>query len=74
MSQFPFRALGRSWPLSLKVPFLVAALMLIISATITDRVLSRLGQSQEVQLQQLASTYLDGLSSSMLSSVVRDDV
>ena len=74
MSQFPFRALGRSWPLSLKVPFLVAALMLIISATISDRVLSRLGQTQEVQLQQLASTYLDGLSSSMLPSVVRDDV
>ncbi len=74
MSQFPFGAFGRSWPLSLKVPFLVAALMLIISATISDRVLSRLGQTQEVQLQQLASTYLDGLSSSMLPSVVRDDV
>jgi signal transduction histidine kinase len=74
MSQFPFRALRSSWPLSLKVPFLVAALMLIISATISDRVLSRLGQTQEVQLQQLASTYLDGLSSSMLPSVVRDDV
>lgn len=74
MSKFPFVALGRSWSLSLKVPFLVAALMLIISATISDRVLSRLGQTQEVQLQQLASTYLDGLSSSMLASVVRDDV
>jgi signal transduction histidine kinase len=63
-----------SWPLSFKVPLFVAILMLIVSAAISDRVLSRLGRTQELQLQQLASTYLDGLSSSLLPSVVRDDV
>ena len=74
MSGVLVKVFRRSWPLSFKVPLFVAILMLIVSAAISDRVLSRLGRTQELQLQQLASTYLDGLSSSMLPSVVRDDV
>ncbi len=74
MSQLLNKAFRNTWPLSFKVPLFVAALMLLVSAAISERVLSRLSQTQEVQLQQLASTYLDGLSSSVLPSVVRDDV
>jgi signal transduction histidine kinase len=63
-----------TWPLSFKVPLLVAALMLAVSAIITNRVLSRLEDSQEQNLQQLASAFLDGLSASLIPSVSREDV
>ena len=58
-----------TWPLSFKVPLLVAVLMFTVSAIITNRVLARLEDSQEQNLQQLASAYLDGLSASLIPSV-----
>jgi signal transduction histidine kinase len=74
-----FRSAPRSfnpfvWSLSAKVPMLVALLMFAVSALITDRVLARLEQTQEKYLQQLSSAYLDGLSISLIPSVVREDV
>lgn len=63
-----------TWPLSVKVPLLVAILMFTVSAIITNRVLSRLEDNQEQHLQQLASAYLDGLSASLIPSVFREDV
>ena len=63
-----------SWPLSFKVPILVAVLMFAVSASITNRVLARLEVSQEQHLQQLASAYLDGLSASLIPAVFREDV
>ena len=63
-----------TWPLSFKVPLLVAVLMFTISAIITNRVLARLEENQEQHLQQLASAYLDGLSASLIPSVFRGDV
>ncbi len=63
-----------TWPLSVKVPLLVAVLMFAVSATITNRVLARLQDNQEQHLQQLASAYLDGLSASLIPSVFREDV
>ena len=63
-----------TWPLSVKVPFLVATLMFAVSAIITNRVLVRLEDNQEQHLQQLASAYLDGLSTSLIPSVFREDV
>ena len=63
-----------TWPLSVKVPLLVAVLMFAVSAIITNRVLARLGDNQEQHLQQLASAYLDGLSASLIPSVFREDV
>jgi signal transduction histidine kinase len=63
-----------TWPLSFKVPLLVAVLMFAVSAVITNRVLSRLEDSQKQNLQQLASAYLDGLSASLIPSVSRADV
>ncbi len=63
-----------AWPFTLKVPLVVAALMIAVSALITDRVLERLAQTQEKHLEQLADAYLDGLATSILPSVLRDDV
>ncbi|MEQ1524018.1 MAG: sensor histidine kinase, partial [Aestuariivirga sp.] len=63
-----------TWPLSFKVPLLVAVLMFTVSAIITNRVLARLEENQEQHLEQLASAYLDGLSASLIPSVFRGDV
>ena len=67
------RWLPWSWPISVRVPLVVALLMVAISLAVSDRVLSRLEETQERDLQQLASAYLDGLSASLIPSVVRED-
>lgn len=63
-----------SWPITVKVPMLVVLLMVIISAVITNRVLARLADTQERHLEQLGAAYLDGLSASLIPSVVREDI
>lgn len=63
-----------SWPITVKIPMLVVLLMFIVSAVITNRVLARLADTQERHLEQLASAYLDGLSASLIPSVVREDI
>lgn len=62
------------WPITVKVPMFVVLLMIIVSAVITNRVLARLAETQERHLGQLASAYLDGLSASLIPSVVREDI
>jgi len=64
----------RSWPISVRVPAVVALFMVIVSVSISNLVLSRLEDTQKRNLQELASAYLDGLSASLIPSVVRDDV
>ncbi len=68
------RSASWSWPISVRVPLVVALLMVVISAAVSNRVLSRLEETQERNLQQLVSAYLDGLSASLIPSVVREDV
>lgn len=63
-----------SWPLTAKIPLVVAALMIAASAIVTNRVLSRLAETQESHLEQLTDAYLDGLATSILPSVLREDV
>lgn len=63
-----------SWPITVKIPMLVVLLMVIISAVITNRVLDRLADTQERHLEQLGAAYLDGLSASLIPSVVREDI
>lgn len=62
------------WPITVKVPMLVVLMMVIVSTVITNRVLARLSETQERHLGQLASAYLDGLSASLIPSVVREDI
>jgi hypothetical protein len=64
----------RNWPVTLKVPILVAGLMVGVSLLVTDRVLERLVDTQERHLDALAGAYLDGLSSAILPDVLRADV
>ena len=64
----------RTWPLSIRVPSVVVLLMFTVSTVITDRVLTRLTETQTRHLSELTNAYLDGLSSSILPHVLRDDV
>lgn len=61
-------------PVSFRVPLMVAALMLAISAVISERVLDRLSRTQESFLDGMAGSYLDGLSAAVLPAVLRGDV
>jgi signal transduction histidine kinase len=62
------------WPITAKVPMLVVVLMLAVSAVVTNQVLSRLAESQWRHFDELAASYLDGLSSSLVPAVLREDV
>jgi signal transduction histidine kinase len=62
------------WPVTVKVPLLVIALMIVLSVVITNQVLTRLAQTQQRHFQELTAAYLDGLSSSLIPPVLRDDV
>ena len=63
-----------SWSFALRVPVVVALLMIAISTIVTMRALSRLEASQQRSLEVLSSAYLDGLSASIGPAVVREDV
>lgn len=63
-----------SWPISLKIPLVVALLMIVIGSLVTERVLSKLSDIQDQNLKELSGTYLDGLSSLVLPHVLRDDI
>jgi two-component system, OmpR family, sensor kinase len=64
----------RSVPVTYRVPAMVALLMVVISALISERVLDRLSRTQESYLNGLAETYLDGLSAAIIPAVLRADV
>lgn len=64
----------RSWPITLKVPLAVAALMILVGIVLSERVLARLDESQQRHLRELAQSYLDGLSSAAAPSILREDV
>ncbi|KSV76073.1 hypothetical protein N185_16625 [Sinorhizobium sp. GW3] len=61
-------------PLTIKVPMLVATLMIIISAIISHQVLKRLKDTQEQQLRSVVSAYIDGLSNALMPSVLQNDI
>lgn len=63
----------RSWPITVKVPVAVASLMLLVGLVLSERVLSRLGDTQERHLVELSQSYLDGLSSAIVPSILRED-
>lgn len=64
----------RRWPLAVKVPALVALLMLVVSVILTNALLSRLKDLQQRQLAALSTTYLEGLAASLTPYVLREDV
>ncbi len=63
-----------SWPISLKIPLVVALLTILIGSIFTERVLGKLSDIQDQNLKELSGAYLDGISSSVLPHVLRDDI
>ncbi|MBN8945464.1 MAG: HAMP domain-containing histidine kinase [Rhizobiales bacterium] len=63
----------RRWPFVVKVPASVALLMLIASVVVSAQVLSRLSETQARHLEALSGSYLDGVSSSLIPHLLRDD-
>jgi signal transduction histidine kinase len=63
-----------AWPLVVKVPVLVAGLMITVAFTIVQVVLWRYVQDQERQLRVLSRAYLDGVSAAVLPGTIRGDV
>jgi signal transduction histidine kinase len=61
------------WPLVVKVPVLVAGLMVTVAATTSQVVLWRYAQDQKSNLGLLTGAYLDGLSAAVLPALVRRD-
>ena len=61
-------------PLSIKMPLVVAIFMAAVAFFVTERVLSRLQDTQARHLRDLATVYLDGLASALTDPVVREDV
>jgi len=63
----------RALPLAVRLPLLVAGMMVVVGVVASERVLARLQAAQERQLGDLTEAYLDGLSSSLLDPVLRGD-
>lgn len=61
-------------PITLRAPLLVALLMIAVSVVVSERVMRRLIETQERQLVELSSAYLDGLTSSLTPHILRADV
>ncbi len=66
--------LPRAWPVTLRVPVLVAVLMVVVGAVFSSVVLVRLSQIQENDLRALSGTYFDGLSTAVTPFIIRDDI
>jgi signal transduction histidine kinase len=60
-----------AWPLVVKVPVLVAGLMVTVAVTTSQVVLWRFAQDQKSNIELLTGAYLDGLSAAVLPALVR---
>jgi signal transduction histidine kinase len=60
-----------AWPLVVKVPVLVAGLMVTVAVTTSQVVLWRFAQDQKSNLGLLTGAYLDGLSAAVLPALIR---
>lgn len=69
----PLRNLSARVPITVKVPVVVAMLMVAIGVIASERVLGRLVAQQERHLADLANAYLDGLASPLIEPVLRQD-
>lgn len=64
----------RTLPLTAKAPLIVVVLMISVGTIASERVLSKLAETQQRQLRTLAASYLDGLSVAVLPAAMRRDV
>lgn len=62
------------WPLAVRVPLLVALLVMGVAVATSHAVLSRLARDQEQHLSDLASAFLDGLATAVQPAAARADI
>lgn len=60
-------------PLTLRVPLVVAGMMVLVSVVVSERALSRFDASQGRHFVELGNAYLDGLAPALVPAVVRED-
>ncbi len=61
-------------PLSVKLPLLAAAMMVLVGAVASQQVLSALARVQDARVQELAQLHVEGLSVALGPLVLRHDV
>jgi signal transduction histidine kinase len=61
------------WPTSVKVPLLVAFLMVMVSAGVSKAVLWRLDTAHEAHFRDVAEAFLEGLATALQPHVIRRD-
>jgi two-component system, OmpR family, sensor kinase len=61
-------------PITARVPLTVTLFMIAVSIFASERVLSRMIDTQMRQIEALADTYLDGLALALVDAIVREDV
>ncbi|MGH6816253.1 MAG: sensor histidine kinase [Hyphomicrobiaceae bacterium] len=64
----------RRLPITARIPLIVTLFMITVSTFASERVLSRLAETQTRQVQALADVYLDGLALALVDSIIREDV
>ena len=64
----------RGLPLSLRVPLIAAALMVLVGVVASQQVLSALAAVQEERLREIARLHVDGLAVALGPAVLRRDV
>ena len=68
------RMIALRLPMAVKIPLVVTVFMAAVAAFVSERVLTRFQEAQTKHLGDLAAIYLDGLASSLVDPVVREDV
>jgi len=61
-------------PITVRVPLIVTLFMVTVSSFASERVLTRLIETQTRQIQDLADNYLDGLALALVDSMLREDI
>jgi len=62
------------WPLTVRVPLIVALLLIFVAAIASERVLSRFSSIQDENLRGVASVYLDSVSLALEPFILRQDI
>ena len=61
-------------PITARVPMVVTLFMIAVSAFASERVLTRLDQTQTRHIRALSNIYLEGLSLALVDAMVREDI
>jgi signal transduction histidine kinase len=60
----------RPWPLTVRVPIVSGALILVVAITVSHFLMSTVAHEQELTVRRLAAVYLDGISTTVYPHIV----